>query len=248
LHAAAAVRAASSTLQRASRLDRAARRLPGGWNLPPPYHFRRRDDLLLRGALAGLCCVVLLAGGWAMVRVNGADIADHAPDQPMWFDHRHHVAGFRIDCRYCHYTVERAPTASVPPTEACVPCHQAVWLQSRYFQPVRASLATGRPIEWVRVHDLPDYVFFNHAIHVRKGVGCETCHGRVDRMERVKQVAPLTMEWCLECHRAPERFLRPRPEVTTMGYRPAGSQEEIGLALKRAYDVAEVTTCTACHR
>jgi Cytochrome c7 and related cytochrome c len=215
---------------------------------PEPYRFRRRDDVLLRLSLAGGAVMALFAGGFLMVRVNAADIDHDAPVQPMWFDHRHHVTGYRIDCRYCHATVERAAVASVPPTETCVPCHQPVWRESRYFAPVRASLATGRPIPWVRVHDLPDYVFFHHAIHVRKGIGCETCHGRVDRMERVKQVAPLTMEWCLDCHREPERYLRPPSAITTMGYRPDRPQEEVGLELKRAYGIEEVTTCTACHR
>lgn len=206
-----------------------------------------RSVLLLVGAAVVGVPVLLMA--WA--RTPWARGQFEPLEQPMWFDHRHHVTGYRIDCRYCHSLVERAATAGVPATEVCVPCHNALWLGSPYFEPVQRSLATGRPIAWRRVHDLPDFVFFNHAIHVGKGVGCESCHGRVDRMELVYQVAPLTMKWCLECHRDPAPHLRPLEEVTTMGWEPDTPGLALGSMLMERYNVREgreITTCTACHR
>ncbi|HET8650186.1 MAG TPA: cytochrome c3 family protein [Gemmatimonadales bacterium] len=184
----------------------------------------------------------------AWVRTPPATGQHSAPAQPVEFSHQLHAGAFRIDCRYCHTTVERAATAGMPATETCVPCHQPVWYNGPFFAPVRQSLATGKPIPWQRVNDLPDYVFFNHAIHIRKGVACETCHGRVDQMARVEQAAPLTMGWCLDCHRNPAPHLRPRSAVTTMGWtRPADSSES-GAALARRYAVKPVTDCSACHR
>jgi hypothetical protein len=215
----------------------------------PPL-FTPRADVVMRAALlvVGTLVVatpILLITGARLPEFTGAQ---RRPAQPMWFDHRHHVAGFRIDCRYCHSTVERSATASVPSTATCVPCHSPGWLNGPHFAPVRRSLTTGMPIPWRRVHDLPDHVYFNHAIHVRKGVGCETCHGRIDRMELVEQAAPLTMRWCLDCHQAPERFLRPVEEITTMGWQPEKSQLEVGRELKERYAVRELTDCTSCHR
>ncbi|HEX7051832.1 MAG TPA: cytochrome c3 family protein [Longimicrobiales bacterium] len=168
--------------------------------------------------------------------------------QPVEFDHRHHVADDGIDCLYCHDLADRSPYAGVPPTERCLGCHNQIWNESPLLLPVWRSGLTGRSIPWRRVHDLPDFVYFDHSIHVGKGVGCETCHGRVDRMARVYQVAPLTMGWCLDCHRHPERYLRPREEVTTMGWVPPRPQRVLGPELERRYGVREITNCTACHR
>jgi hypothetical protein len=137
----------------------------------------------------------------------------------------------------------------MPSTQTCVPCHNQVWREGPFFAPVRASLATGRPIAWQRINRLPDYVFFNHAIHVNKGVGCESCHGRVDQMPQIRQAVPLTMAWCLQCHNQPERYLRPVEQITAMGWHPAGkTQLALGRELKQQYHVRELTTCTACHR
>jgi hypothetical protein len=138
--------------------------------------------------------------------------------------------------------------AGLPPTRACVPCHSDVWLSSAEFEPVRRSLRTGTPIPWQRVTAVPDFVFFDHAVHTRKGIGCESCHGRIDQMMQVYQRAPLTMGWCLECHRAPERHIRPVEALTTMGWRPAGDQLTVGRALVERYHVRSITTCTGCHR
>jgi hypothetical protein len=171
----------------------------------------------------------------------------HIP-QPVAFDHRIHVTGLRIDCRYCHAGAERSAYAGVPSTEQCVPCHSTVWLSSATFAPVRQSLATGHPIPWKRVTQLPAFTYFNHAMHVNKGVGCETCHGRVDQMATVRQVAPLTMDWCLDCHRDPAPNLRPVAEITTMGWVPPTSADTLGRALMAQYHVRRLTNCTTCHR
>src|SRR2546426_8710696 len=124
-----------------------------------------------------------------------------AREQPVQFSHKHHVADDGIDCRYCHTSVETSASAGMPSTSVCMNCHKQIWADSPYLEPVRASLQTGKPIEWLRVHDLPDYVYFNHSIHINKGVGCSTCHGRIDQMPIAYQASTLHMEWCLACHR-----------------------------------------------
>lgn len=169
-------------------------------------------------------------------------------EQPVDFRHTTHAAQDAIDCRYCHHTVERTPYAGIPSTDLCLGCHRQILAADPRLAPVRWSRETGDPIAWRRVHNLPDHVYFDHGSHVTKGVGCATCHGRVDLMTRVVQVSPLSMTWCLECHRAPERYLRPRERVTDMRWAPRGPQLELGLALKRAYGVRELVTCTTCHR
>jgi Cytochrome c7 and related cytochrome c len=168
-------------------------------------------------------------------------------DQPVQFDHRHHVADDGIDCRYCHATVDKGPRAGIPSTALCMNCHAQVWNQSPALAPVRASFFSGEALAWNRVHELPDFVFFNHSIHVGKGVGCSTCHGRVDRMARVLQVQPLTMEWCLDCHRAPERYLRPREQITNQEWEPV-DQLTLGRKLRAEYAVQSRVDCVACHR
>ena len=168
--------------------------------------------------------------------------------QPVLFDHRHHVVDDGINCVYCHVDVDRSPTAGVPPAALCLNCHSQIWNSSPMLQLVWRSDRARRPIRWQRVNFLPDFVYFDHAIHVQKGIGCETCHGRVDRMPRVFQAAPLTMGWCLDCHRDPARYVRPRNEVTTMGYEPEEPQSVLGPSLVRAYRIRSITNCTACHR
>jgi hypothetical protein len=176
-------------------------------------------------------------------------------DQPVPFSHRHHVGQLGIDCRYCHVSVEESAFAGIPATKTCMTCHSQVWTDSPMLEPVRASWRDDRSIEWTRVHDLPDFAYFNHSIHVAKGIGCESCHGRVDRMPLTWQESSLQMEWCLECHREPERHIRPRDEVYTMGWDPSRSdaptsQAELGRALVDLYDVhtANLTNCSICHR
>ncbi len=171
-------------------------------------------------------------------------------EQPVPFSHRRHVAQLGLDCRFCHTSVEDSAFAGIPPTKTCMTCHSQIWLQSEMLEPVRASYRTDRSIEWTRVHDLPDYAYFNHSIHVKKGVGCETCHGRVDQMPLMWQEETLHMEWCLNCHRHPEKYLRPRDEVFTFGYE-AEDQTTLGALLVEEHDVAAATTltnCSMCHR
>jgi hypothetical protein len=153
-----------------------------------------------------------------------------------------------VDCRYCHAGADRGASAGLPSTQQCVVCHTRLWLSSNLFAPVRRSLATGQPIAWARVTQLPAFVYFDHAMHARKGVGCETCHGRVDTMRTVRQVAPLTMTWCVDCHRHPEPALRPVETIATMGWVPEPGADSTGRVLAERYRVRRLTNCTTCHR
>ncbi|MGZ5492277.1 MAG: cytochrome c3 family protein [Thermoanaerobaculia bacterium] len=167
-------------------------------------------------------------------------------EQVVPFSHQHHVGGLGIDCRYCHTSVETSNFAGIPPSSTCMNCHAQIWTTAKMLEPVRASVASGKPLVWSRVHRLPDFVHFNHSIHVAKGVGCASCHGRVDKMQLMFQASPLTMEWCLACHRAPEKFVRPRDQVFNMAY-VARNQEEDGPRLVKEYNIQKLTHCSACH-
>jgi len=170
-------------------------------------------------------------------------------DQPIPFDHRHHVLDDGIDCLYCHYLADRSPWAGVPPTELCMNCHGQIWGDTPLLQPVRESFFTGRPIPWKRVNRVPDFVFFNHEVHVHRGVGCATCHGRVDEMAVVHAAAPLQMKWCLECHREPERYLRPLDQITNMDWSLSPDEQlKVGRELKESLSIVPPTSCTGCHR
>jgi len=171
--------------------------------------------------------------------------------QPVQFSHKHHNGDIGIDCRYCHTSVEVSSSAGIPPTATCMNCHSQIWADSPYLEPVRESWRTKQPIQWLKVHDLPDYVYFNHSAHVAKGVGCSTCHGNMIQQPLVHQVASLKMEWCLQCHRQPELFLRDKAQIYNAEWQPPSNQEEVGLQLKKQYNVmnAEVlTSCSTCHR
>jgi hypothetical protein len=167
--------------------------------------------------------------------------------QPVPFSHDHHVSGLGIDCRYCHTSVEEAAFAGIPPTATCINCHKLIWNDSPMLEPVRASYAKGEPIVWSRVHDLPDYVYFNHSIHVAKGIGCDSCHGRIDQMKLVYQDASLQMRWCLDCHRQPEAFVRPREEVFNAEWK-AEDQASLGPRLAAEYNIESKIYCSTCHR
>ncbi|MBI4460946.1 MAG: cytochrome c3 family protein [Acidobacteria bacterium] len=172
-------------------------------------------------------------------------------EQPVQFSHKHHVADDGIDCRYCHTSVESSTFAGIPPTKTCMNCHSQIFRDSPFLKPVQDSFRTGEPIRWNRVHQLADFVYFDHSIHVSKGVGCSTCHGRVDQMPLVRQVVSLQMEWCLDCHRNPEPHLRPPDQVFSMLWQPPPDQWEQGRQLSRQYGIrsaAELTSCSACHR
>lgn len=176
---------------------------------------------------------------------------DVVRDQPIPFSHEHHVTALGIDCRYCHTSVETSSFAGIPATETCMSCHSQIWLDSPMLEPVRVSMRNNEPIRWTRVHELPDYAYFNHSIHVNKGVGCVSCHGRVDEMPLMKKAEPMTMEWCLSCHRAPEKHLRPRDQVFNMSWKaPEGDQLALGreLVKKNHIPVDRLTNCYVCHR
>jgi len=190
-------------------------------------------------------------GLWVTLEVNRSPYVTRAHEsrsQPVPFSHAHHVGGMGIDCRYCHTSVDKAAVAGVPPTKTCMNCHAQIWNQSPTLEPVRASFRTDTSIEWTRVHDLPDFVYFNHSAHVNKGVGCSTCHGRVDRMPLTWQEKSLQMEWCLECHRRPEKYVRPKAEVYNIAYEPPAGQLALGRELVKEYKINSRTSCSTCHR
>jgi NAD-dependent SIR2 family protein deacetylase len=172
-------------------------------------------------------------------------------EQPIQFSHAHHVGGMGIDCRYCHTSVDESAFANIPPTKTCMNCHSQIWNTAPILEPVRASFRNNTPLQWTRVNDLPDFVYFNHSIHVKQGVGCATCHGRVDQMPLIYQQATLMMSWCLDCHRNPARYVRPRAEVFNMAWeRPAGDPG-LGERLVQEYRIAsstQLTNCSTCHR
>lgn len=196
----------------------------------------------------------IAAFAWVLTLVFRSSYATNvnvAIDQPVPFSHEHHVSGLGIDCRYCHTSVEESSFADIPPAHTCMTCHVQIWSDSPVLEPVRSSFQSGEPIEWIRVNDLPDFVYFDHSIHVAKGVGCETCHGRVDQMPLTWKANTLYMEWCLECHRQPEKFVRPRDKVFEMGWQPQQEQIELGRRLVQEYEIGPIKRlddCYICHR
>jgi len=215
----------------------------------PPFVFPR----WFNSVRTVLAVVVIGVGGYVtLLLVFGASPqtlnVGYAPEQPVPYSHALHAGELGIDCRYCHNTVEQAAHAAIPPTQTCMNCHTNIRLQdSDKLTLVRESYATGMPIEWVRVHDLPDYAYFNHSAHVRRGIGCQSCHGPVHQMEVVYQAEPLSMGWCLDCHRNPEQHLRPLDQITNMSYQAADQLEE-GRRLRALYDINPSTNCSTCHR
>ena len=215
--------------------------------------FHRSTNFLSKLSIFG--SLFILAGaagaGWQIYQSPWFSGVNVAKSQPVPFSHEHHVRGLGIYCRYCHTSVEKSSFAGIPSVKTCMTCHSQIWSNAAMLEPVRESFRGGSPIEWTRVHDLPDYVYFNHSIHVNKGIGCASCHGRVDRMPITWQVETLHMRWCLECHRAPEKYLRPRKEVFNMDYEPPAEQAKLGEKLKKEYrilPVRQMTDCVTCHR
>jgi hypothetical protein len=215
-----------------------------------PQIFHRSTNTYSRvsifGAVFFLGFLLWLFGAWS--RSSWATQAGVAREQPVPFSHAHHVGDVGLDCRYCHTSVETSGFANIPPTKTCMNCHSQIWNTSPTLEPVRESFRTDRSIAWTRVHDLPDFAYFDHSIHVNKGVGCETCHGRVDKMPLTWQKASLQMEWCLDCHRHPEQHVRPREAVFEMGYEPPVDQETLGRQLVKEYKIQSLTSCSTCHR
>jgi hypothetical protein len=213
--------------------------------------FKPSSNTAFRVALFAIALLIgggLIAGPMIYVRTPFFTQQQDPVDQPVQFDHRHHVGDEGIDCRYCHYLVEKSPSAGIPPTSLCLNCHEQIWNKSPKLAPVRESYFADRPIVWNKVNKLPHFVYFNHSIHVKQGVGCVTCHGRIDEMAQVEKAQPLTMGWCLECHRQPEKFLRPRDQITSMTFKPKGDQLTLGRELKEQYHVETRTSCSTCHR
>jgi hypothetical protein len=215
-----------------------------------PQIFHRSTNAISRVSIFG--AVFIVAGLLALIaevnRSPWVTDAHVAREQPIQFSHERHVAGNGIDCRYCHTSVEDSSFAGIPPTKTCMNCHAEIFSNSPFLAPVRNSFTSGKPIEWTRVHDLPDFVYFNHSIHVSKGVGCTTCHGQVDRMPLMRQEASLQMEWCLDCHRNPEQYVRPREAVFSVDYQPPANQYELGARLVAEYRIQKLTSCSTCHR
>jgi len=228
--------------------------------------FHRSTNTISRATIYGAVFVVA-ALFWAAAEIQRSPYVTYAGvarPQPAPFSHQHHVAALGIDCRYCHTSVENSDFAGIPPTKTCMNCHSQIWTGAPMLEPVRESFRSGKSLVWNRVNDLPDFVYFDHSIHVTKGVGCNTCHGPVDRMPLMYNYASLQMEWCLECHRAPEKNLRPRDQVFNMRYEQPSSdkpvvfdgktytdQLSLGTELVKKYrlrTVADITSCSTCHR
>ncbi|QGM44334.1 cytochrome c3 family protein [Methylocystis heyeri] len=217
-----------------------------------PQVFRPYADTIARLVLLAILIVPFAAIGvaygvmWSPF-VTGENVT---LKQPVPFSHEHHVGGLGLDCRYCHDAVEKSPVASVPPTYTCMTCHSQLYTNAEMLAPVRESLARGVPIQWNRVHRLPAYVYFDHSIHLAKGVGCSTCHGRIDTMPLVRQTQPLTMSWCLECHRSPAPNLRPLADLFRSDWKPGADQDQKGERLLREYGIetGHLTDCSTCHR
>ena len=239
--------------------------------------FHRSTNTLSRATIFG-AVFIIAALGWVGYAVQGSPFITYAgvrKPQPVPFSHQHHVTGLGIDCRYCHTSVETSSFAGIPPTKTCMNCHSQIWTNAQLLEPVRASYRSGESLQWTRVNQLPDFVFFNHSIHVTKGVGCNTCHGPVDLMPLMYQQESLQMEWCLGCHRDPGKNLRPRDQVFNMRYQPPSSgspvamdgqtftdQDALGSYLIKKYQVrvgrintedgqvsvSDITSCNTCHR
>ena len=216
-----------------------------------PFVFPRWSNKVvhLAGAVLGIAPLYVIGLVWYGASPKTTDVG-YAPEQPVPYSHALHAGELGMDCKYCHTTVDKASHAAIPSTETCMNCHQRIHVQSPKLAPIRASAATGVAVEWTKVHDLPDYAYFDPSVHVNNGVGCASCHGRIDTMEVVYQHEPLSMSWCLDCHRAPENHLRPIDEVTNMAYQsPMGeAQPALGKELRAQHDINPPTDCSTCHR
>ena len=212
--------------------------------------FHRSTNTISRVSIYGAVILIAILG-YAVDVVNQTSYVTevhNARPQPVPFSHKHHVGELGLDCRYCHSSVEVSSSAGMPPTQTCMACHSQIWTGAAILEPVRASYRDSTPIVWTRVNALPDFVYFNHSIHVAKGVGCTTCHGPIAEMNITWRAQSLYMRWCLECHNAPEKYLRPRSEVFNPFYKPPSDQEALGNRLMIEYKVQKLTTCTTCHR
>jgi formamidopyrimidine-DNA glycosylase len=212
--------------------------------------FHRSANSIARVSIIGGVFLVgtIIAVAYSIDRGSYITDVRVVKEQPVPFSHKHHVLDDGIDCRYCHTSVENSARAGLPATEICMSCHSQIWTNAAVLEPVRESWRTGKSLEWTRVHDLPDYVYFNHSIHLNKGIGCSTCHGQVQNIAFMFKQNTLYMNWCLECHRNPEKYIRPRSEVFNTAYAAPANQEELGKKLVAEYHVQSLTDCATCHR
>ncbi len=228
--------------------------------------FHRSTNTISRATIFGAVFLIAFIL-WACIQFQRSPYVTYAKvvrPQPVPFSHQHHVGGLGIDCRYCHTSVETSSFAGIPPTKTCMNCHSQIWTGAPLLEPVRESFRSGKSLVWTRVNDLPDFVYFDHSIHINKGVGCNTCHGHVDRMPLMFNWASLQMEWCLDCHRDPGKYLRPREQVFNMRYEQPTSlkplvvdgtkyvdQLSLGNDLIKKYNLRnekDITSCSTCHR
>jgi hypothetical protein len=216
-----------------------------------PQIFHPSMNTVSRATIFGAAFILAGVGWllWLYARSSYATQVGVVREQPVEFSHEHHVSGLGIDCRYCHTSVEHSQFAGIPPTATCMQCHSQIWLDSPKLEPVRASFRSGESIAWTRVHDLPDYAYFDHSIHVQKGVACVSCHGRVDQMPLTWRVHSLHMQWCLDCHRDPAPHIRPRDGVFSMTWTPTSEVvSEYQADLMEHHRVDSETNCSICHR
>jgi hypothetical protein len=215
--------------------------------------FHRSANLIARFSVLALVVLANLALAVVLLVARSPYITNQrvTRNQPLQFSHKHHVGDDGIDCRYCHTSVESSAYAGIPPTKTCMNCHSVLFNNVAYLEPIRESYRTDESIQWVKVHRLADYVYFNHSIHINKGIGCSTCHGAVNQMPLMFQTSPLNMDWCLACHRHPEQNVRPKDQVFNMDWKAPANQEELGKKLVAEYKIRtvnELTSCSTCHR
>ena len=215
--------------------------------------FQRNINIYSRlSIVAAVVFLAFLGGVVGLLYMSGYHTRqDDFIEQPIQFSHAHHVGGMGLDCRYCHTSVEDSAFANIPPTKTCMNCHSQIWTNAPMLEPVRTSFRDDTPLRWTRVYDLPDFVYFNHSIHVKQGVGCATCHGQVDQMPLMYQKPTLMMSWCLDCHRNPAKYVRPRDQVFNMAWEPPADDPGLGARLVKEYNIGSVqqlTSCSTCHR
>lgn len=218
-----------------------------------PQIFPRSSNTISKVSIFG-CLFTLAFLAWVCIvyaRSSYGTDQGVAGVQPVPFSHEHHVGILGIDCRYCHTSVEDSAVAGIPPTKTCMNCHSQIWVGSPMLQPVRDSYRTNQSLRWQRIYNVPGFVYFDHSIHIHKGIGCASCHGRIDEMPFTYQVPSLLMEWCIDCHRHPERAIRPRAEVFNMKWQSSDDQATFGRSLVKEYGVKDpdhLTSCSTCHR
>jgi hypothetical protein len=215
--------------------------------------FHRSANFIARASLLGVAILAGAALTAVLVLARSPYITNQrvTRTQPVQFSHKHHVGDDGIDCRYCHTSVETSAYAGIPPTKTCMNCHSVLFNNVGYLEPVRESYRTDESIKWTKVHRLADYVYFNHSIHINKGIGCSSCHGSVNQMPLMLQASALNMNFCLECHRNPQQNLRPKDQVFNMDWKAPENQEQVGRQLAAEYKLrttAELTSCSTCHR